>query len=157
MSPWETVGISEEELSEDLGKPAVDAMIDIRNLFITEEPLVTGYEWNDSLNKREIRITFSDGIDADWSRLDVSWYTSRAYKFHYGDSNDSHWRFDRHPNTHSPEKHFHRPPDANATEAEPSCITVEEPLLVARAVHQLWRRAINQASFELVNVAHNPP
>lgn len=157
MSLAESVGIPEEELAGDLGKPAIDVMVDIRNMFMEEEPFVADYEWNDPLNKREVRLTFSAGIDADWSRLDVTWYTSGAYKFQYIDSNDHQWRFDRHSNHHSPEKHFHVPPDAKSTTAIPSCITVEEPQLVARAVHQLWRRAFKQNAFDRVNTANNPP
>lgn len=157
MSSAESVGIPEEEIAGDLGKPAIGVMVDIRNLFIEAEPLLTGYEWNDPINKREVRLAFSDGIDAEWSRLDVTWYTSGAYKFHYSDSSDTHWRFDRHANHHSTEKHYHRPPDAESGTAVPSCITVEEPQLVARAVHKLWRRAIRQETFDRINTATNPP
>jgi len=32
------------------------------------------------------------------------------YSFHYVDSDGLNWRFDRHPNTHTPEIHFHRRP-----------------------------------------------
>ncbi len=157
MARSESVGIPEEEITGDLGKPAIDAMVAIRDLFIAEEPLFLEYEWNDSLNKRELRLAFSDGIDAASCRLDVTWYTSGAYKFHYSDVNEHHWRFDRHPNDHSAEKHFHVPPDAKSDAAIPSCITVEEPRLVARAVHKLWRRAIKEDSFDHLNVANNPP
>lgn len=157
MTRPESVGIPEEEIAGDLGKPAIDTMVDIRNLFIAEEPLLTEYDWNDPINKREIRLTFADGITADRCRLDVTWYASDAYKFHYSDSNDYHWRFDRHANHHSPEKHFHVPPDATSDTAIPSCITVEEPQLVARAVHKLWRRALLENSFDEVNNANNPP
>jgi len=156
-SPSKAVGIPEKELEGDIGTPDVDVMIDIRNLFLDEEPLVESYSWNDPIYKRELHIHLSEGIDAGWSRLDVTWYTSGAYKFHYVDENDQNWRFDRHPNNHSDEKHFHEPPDADARSAVRSCIQVEEPGLVARAVWNLWRRGMITSSFEQVNSAQNPP
>lgn len=156
-SPSGTVGIPEEELKGDIGTPDVDVMTDIRDLFLHEEPLVAGYSWNDPIYKRELQIHFSEGIDADWSRLDVTWYTSGTYKFHYVDENDRNWRFDRHPNDHSDEKHFHEPPDADSRSAVTSCILVEEPGLVARAVRKLWRRAVVTGSFDELNTAQNPP
>lgn len=156
-SPSGAVGIPEEELDGDIGTPDVDVMTDIRDLFLDEEPLVEDYAWNDPIYKRELHIHFSEGIDAGWSRLDVTWYTSGAYKFHYVDENDQNWRFDRHPNDHSDEKHFHEPPDADSKAAVPSCIQVEEPGLVGRAVMKLWRRAVETESFEQVNRAWNPP
>lgn len=156
-SPLGTVGIPEEELEGDIGTPDVDVMTDIRNLFLDEEPLIENYAWNDPIYKRELHIHFSEGIDADWSRLDVTWYTSGAYKFHYVDENDQNWRFDRHPNTHSEEKHFHEPPDVDSRSAVRSCIQVEEPELVARAVWKLWRRGVMTSSFEEANSGQNPP
>lgn len=155
--PSETVGIPEEELVGDIGPPDVDVMTDIRDLFLNEEPLVASYSWNDPIYKRELHIDFSEGIDANWSRLDVTWYTAGAYMFHYVDENDQNWRFDRHPNNHSDEKHFHEPPDADSSTAVTSCILVEEPGLVTRAVMKLWRRAVVTGSFDELNTARNPP
>lgn len=154
-APSETVGIPEAELDGDIGRPDVEVMIDIRDLFIAEEPLVTNYAWNDPIDKRALRIEFSTGIDAEWSRLDITWYTSGAYSFHYVDENDQHWRFDRHPNPHSAEKHFHEPPGADV--AVTSCISVVAPGLVARAVLKLWRRAVATGSFSALNTALDPP
>ena len=156
-SPSGVVGLPQEELDGDIGAPDVDVMTDIRDLFLDEEPLVERYAWNDPIDKRELHIRFSTGIDADWSRLDVTWYTSGAYKFHYVDENDRNWRFDRHPNNHSDEKHFHEPPDADSRSAVSSCIQVEEPGLVARAVMKLWRRAVESGTFAGMNSAGNPP
>lgn len=102
-------------------------------------------------------MTFADGLDgADTARLDVTWYASGAYRFHYVDETIN-WRFDRHPNPHSPEKHFHEPPSADSETAVASCITVEEPVLVARAVLKLWRRAYETGSLAELNRAENPP
>lgn len=156
-SPSGAVGISEDELEGDIGTPDVDVMTDIRDLFLDEEPLVDAYSWNDPIHKRELHIHFSEGIGADWSRLDVTWYTSGAYKFHYVDEHGQNWRFDSHPNDHSDEKHFHEPPNANSRAAVSSCIQVEEPGLVARAVMKLWRRGVVTGAFDELNTEANPP
>ncbi|MDZ7730698.1 MAG: hypothetical protein U5K37_06915 [Natrialbaceae archaeon] len=156
-SPSGSLGIPDEELTGDIGRPDVDVMMDIRDLFLEEEPLMVSYSWNDPIAKRELHILLSEGIDANWSRLDVTWYTTGAYTFHHVDENDQNWRFDRHPNTHSSEKHFHEPPAADSRSATPSCIEVEEPGLVARAVLKMWRRAVVAGSVAELNTARNPP
>lgn len=156
--PVGAVGIPQEELDGDIGRPDVGVMADIRDMIIQEEPLASSFAWNDPVHRRQLYIEFSEGIgDVDWSRLDVTWYTAGAYKFHYVDEHDNNWRFDRHPNPHSPEKHFHEPPDADSNAAVRSCISVEEPRLVARAVLKLWRRAVMSGSFDELNTARDPP
>lgn len=148
----------DEGLTTDVGAPDGTILRTIRNLFLKEEPLVEEAFFDNVLDPQTLHISFADGIgEALWSRIDVSWYRSGAYRFHYTDENDVNWRFDRHPNDHSPEKHFHEPPDAQSTTAQRSCIRVEEPRLVARAVLKLWRRAYDTDSFEQLNTAQNPP
>lgn len=147
-----------DEITGDIGAPDASDMRLIRNLFLADEPLVETATFDSVLHPNEFRIRFTDGVgDAEWCRLDITWYTSGAYRFHYVDSEGMNWRFDRHPNTHSPEKHFHEPPNGNAKATQPSCITVEEPRLVARAALQLWRRAYTNRSFTELNTAHDPP
>jgi hypothetical protein len=68
------------------------------------------------------------------------------FSFHYVDSDDINWWFDRYPNTHSPEILFHPPPDAATAAAEPPCIDVSEVSLIARAVHAIWRAAYRLAT-----------
>lgn len=151
-------GISPDELAGDVGAPDVPVMQLIRDLFLQIEPLVETAAFDSALSPNEVRIRFADGIgDASWCRLDCTWYASGAYRFHHVDSNGIDWRFDRHPNDHSPETHFHEPPDADSRSAVESCIDVREPRLVARAVLQLWRRAYDTGSFSALNTAQNPP
>ena len=158
MPSDDEAGIPPAERSADLGSPDVTTMRHIRELFDREEPLVETAQFDSVLDPLEVQIQFTDGIDdADWCRLDVTWYKSGAYRFHYVDDRDVHWRFDNHPNPHSPEKHFHRPPNAPAETAERSCIQVEEPRLVARAVLKLWRRAYETGDLSHLNTASNPP
>ncbi|SDQ20390.1 hypothetical protein [Natronobacterium texcoconense] len=153
-----TPGIPPKERSSDLGTPDVSVMRRIRDLFAGEEPLVETAQFDSVLDPQEVRICFADGIGAaDWCRLDVTWYTSGAYRFHYVDETGVNWRFDNHPNPHSPLRHFHEPPDAEPDTAVSSCIEVEESRLVARAVLKLWRRAYEHDDFEHLNVADNPP
>jgi hypothetical protein len=79
------------------------------------------------------------------------------YSFHYVDSDDINWHFDRHPNTHSPDIHYHPPPKAATTAAEPSCIDVTEVSLVTRGVHGMWRAAYETGDLNRLNSASNPP
>lgn len=151
-------GVPAGELAGDVGAPDVAVMQSIRDLFVRMEPLVEEAAFDSVLTPRELRVRFADGIgSADWCRLDATWYASGAYRFHHVDANGVDWRFDRHPNDHSPEKHFHEPPDADSTTAVESCIEVEEPRLVARAVSKLWRRAYDDGTFSVLNDAADPP
>ncbi|ELY67097.1 hypothetical protein [Natrinema versiforme] len=158
MDRDESGGIPPEERTTDLGAPDVTTMRRLREFFRQAEPLVETAEFDDVLDPQELRVEYGDGIGAaEWCRLDITWYKSGAYRFHYVDGNDVNWRFDRHPNSHSPEKHFHEPPDAPAETAARSCIEVEEHRLVARAVAKLWRRAYEQDDPSILNTATNPP
>ena len=152
------IGIPAGELTGDVGPPDVPIMRAIRRVFQRDEPLVDDASFDNVLQPQELQLQFRDGIGtAETCRLDITWFRSGAYRFHYSDSADRHWRFDRHPNPHSPERHFHPPPDAPAHTAAGSCIEVVEPALVARAVHQLWRRAYETESLANLNTANNPP
>lgn len=151
-------GIRHTELTGDIGAPDVTELRTIRDVFRRGEPLLADEAFDSVLSPRELRLSFDDGIgNADRARIDVVWYTSGAYSFHYTDSADVNWRFDRHPNPHSPEMHFHAPPDAESHAAQRSCIIVTEPRLVARAVLKLWRRAYETDSVAEINAAENPP
>lgn len=158
MNRDEAGGIPPEERTADLGAPDVTTMRHLRDFFVREEPLVETAGFDSVLDPQEIRLEYTDGIaTAEWCRLDITWYKSGAYRFHYTDETGVNWRFDRHPNPHSPAKHFHEPPNAPAETATRSCIRVEEPGLVARAVAKLWRRAYEQDEFSILNTADNPP
>ncbi len=57
--------------------------------------------------------------DVETARLDVHWFTTDDYYFHYiEDRGDEHYqcRWDRHPKTDAPRTHFHPPPDAGTAE-----------------------------------------
>ncbi|WP_394353983.1 hypothetical protein [Haloarcula sp. JP-L23] len=146
------------ELAGAVGPPDVTIMRRIRTLFLEAEPLVEATSFDSVLHPQELTIQFEDGIGtADQCRLDVTWFRSGAYRFHYVDTEEVNWRFDRHPNTHSPAKHFHEPPEAHSETAVASCITVDDPSLVARAVLKLWRRAYEMDDLEVLNTASDPP
>jgi hypothetical protein len=146
------------ELSGDFGPIYLPALQRIRDLWIDLEPLVAETEYDDQVAPTELRIELADGLGAaETARLDIQWSTLDNYSFHYVDSSDVNWRFDRHPNTHSPDRHFHPPPDAGADTAEPSCIHVGEVSLVARAIHKLWRVAYESGDIDRLNTLSNPP
>ncbi|ELY26528.1 hypothetical protein C500_15235 [Natrialba magadii ATCC 43099] len=75
----------------------------IRDLWLELEPLVDATSYDDVVAPTELQISLSDGLgDADAARLDIQWSELGMYSFHYVDGEDVNWRFDRHPNTHSP-------------------------------------------------------
>jgi len=126
-----------------------------RDVFL-EEPLVERAEFDDLTNPRELRVRLSDGVTSEGS-FTVRWSARGYYSVHYSEEKDVQFRFDRHPNPHSPQKHFHPPPDASTQDAEPSCIEVETDELVARAVLKLWRRWYESDGDEYPNSGKKPP
>lgn len=130
----------------------------IRDLWLDLEPLVETTAYDDIVSPTELHVELADGLGtADAARLDIQWSELDMYSFHYVDTDDVNWRFDRHPNTHSPEMHFHPPPDASTAAAEPSCIDVTEVSLVTRAVHAMWRAAYENEDIARLNSLSNPP
>ncbi|WP_353635473.1 hypothetical protein ABSL23_16675 (plasmid) [Halobacterium sp. NMX12-1] len=142
----------------EFGPIYLPALQRIRDLWLELEPLVDETGYDDVVAPTELQISLSDGLaDAQSARLDIQWSELGMYSFHYVDSDDVNWRFDRHPNTHSPEIHFHSPPEATTMEAEPSCIDVTDVSLVTRAVHAMWRAAYEKRDLDRLNSASNPP
>lgn len=89
---------------------------------------------------------YPDAIAA--ARLDVRWFTTGDFSFHYIEAHDDggRWecRWDRHPNTHDARLHFHQPPTATETTALdlPSLHPLEVYSTVLTAIEQrlegLW-------------------
>lgn len=120
--------------------------------------MVDATVYDDVVAPTELQISLSDGPDdAESARLDIQWSELGMYSFHYVDTEDINWRFDRHPNSHSPEIHFNPSPDAATTAAEPSCLGVSEGSLVTRAVHAMWRAAYENDDIARLNSASNSP
>ncbi|MDY6775305.1 MAG: hypothetical protein SV253_04400 [Halobacteria archaeon] len=126
------------------------------------EPLATA-ELDGFLSPDVLRIRLDDGIgDAQSSRIDVVWTVHDDYNIHYTDDAGRDFRWDLHPHEYprpADDRHFHPPPDASTDtdDVEESCIQVSEIELVARAVHELWRRAYETGSMDGVNGYSNPP
>jgi len=146
----------EEDVDGDIGQLDELALDEIRTVFETQEPLVTEVGFPSLIDPQELQVQFRTGIgDTDDARLGVRWFRTGYYAFHYTDSSRD-FRWDSHPKAGAPDRHFHPPPDAASGDPEPSCITIEEPELVARAVHKLWRRAFDTSSPATLNTADNP-
>lgn len=142
----------------EFGTIYLPALRRIRDLWVDLEPLVVDTGYDDLVHPTELRVVLSDGIGgADSARIDIQWSELDNYSFHYTDSTGVNWRFDRHPNTHSPERHFHPPADGGTGDPEPSCIRVDEVSLVTRAVHKLWRAAYERGDPKRLNSLSNPP
>jgi hypothetical protein len=92
----------------------------------------------------------------------VRWTTVGDYNVHYSDTSDRNLRWDIHPHefsTPSGDQHLHPPPDASNVDedVEPSCIDADRVALVARAVHLLWRQALDEDTLDNINAGTNPP
>ena len=155
---------SQEESHSLRGPSDRPALLAIRNLFNSEEPLATA-ELDDLLNPSVLNVQYSDGLlAAEWSRIDVQWTTRDDYKYHYTDAVDVNFRWGKHPHNddyvHVPGlEHYHPPPDAssNPSDVEDSCIKQRPEILVTRAVIKLWRTAYHSQSLDLLNAGKNPP
>jgi hypothetical protein len=150
--------MTDADRTGEFGAIYLPALQRIRNLWVDMEPLVADTGYDDPIAPTELFIKLSDGLgDADTARFDIQWSEVDNYSFHYVDSTGMNWRFDRHPNTHSPDTHFHPPSDALTPAAEPSCIHVTEVSLVTRAVIAMWRAAYGSGDCERLNSLSNPP
>jgi len=128
---------NDERMDGSFGAVDTTSLVAIREVFF-EEPLVDSAELDDITNPRELIISLSDGVDS-LGKFTIKWSINGNYSIHYSEE-DVDFRFDHHPNPHSPMKHFHPPPDASREGAEKSCIGVELDELVARGVLKAWRR-----------------
>ena len=140
------------------------ALITIRDVFNTEEPLATA-QLDDFLDPQTLEVRFDDGLcEAENARIDIQWTTRDDYKFHYTDSQEVNFRWDKHPHDGDYVRvtgieHYHPPPDASSdpTAVEDSCITQSPEILVTRAVLKLWRVAYHTDSWSPLNAGSNPP
>lgn len=138
------------------------SLFDFRAEFERLEPMATG-EVDDPIDPTTVTISLADGIgSASSARLDVRWTTVDDYNVHYTDSDGRNLRWDVHPHDFprpTDDHHFHPPPTASSVsdDVEASCIEVSEVILVARAVHVLWRLAYDRGGFEKINAVENPP
>lgn len=148
----------EEDVDGSLGPLDEFALDEIRRVFQRQDSLVTEAGFPSLIDPQEIQVHFKDGIgDAAQARFDIRWFRSGHYTFHHTDPVGQDFRWGYHPKEGAPDKHFHPPPDPDQTTPVSSCITVEQPELVARAVHKLWRRAFDTGTLTDVNTAENPP
>lgn len=139
------------------GSVDYQALKRIRDIFLQNEPLVSHHKLGARLDPRpELTITVSEEFGSCQSgRFDIVWTERDCYNFHYTERDGIDFRFDRHPEPNSQEKHFHEPPDADTR--LPSCIEVEAVEVVTRGVLKCWRTALERDDPSLVNAQSNPP
>ncbi|MEZ3114818.1 hypothetical protein RYH80_02655 [Halobaculum sp. MBLA0147] len=148
----------DEDDARDVGSLDVAATRRVGRVFERVDGLVERAALDSPLEPTAVVVEFGDGIGAaTWARIEARWFDTGAYNVHHVDESGRNFRFDRHPKPGVPTAHFHPPPEAESGAAEPSCISVEEPPVVARAVHRLWRRAYDTGDVERLNAAENPP
>ncbi len=154
--------------SGDIESHALRGAIDVtkldafREAFTTIEPMASG-AIDDRLNPRELRLTIPYGVEeVDTTTFTVRWTTVDDYNIHYSDSSERNLRWDIHPHDFSAppdHRHFHPPPDASSADDKVSESCLGEPSvdLVARAVHLLWRQALDEGSLTDINAGTNLP
>ena len=126
------------------------------------EPLASG-SLDDPVSPGELRLQLDDGIgEATTATLTVRWSVQADYSVHYTDDTRRNLRWDVHPHEYTApdgDEHYHPPPNASGgdNDVAASCIGVTELVLVARAVHQLWRAWYDGGSVDPLNDAINPP
>lgn len=143
---------------------AIDAgaLQDFRFEFERLEPLASG-SLVDPVSPQELRLQLDDGIgEATTATLTVRWSVQNDYNVHYSDDTGRNLRWDVHPHEYTDsdgEGHYHPPPNASSDDdnVEASCIRVTELVLVARAVHQLWRVGYDTGSVDPLNDVAKPP
>jgi hypothetical protein len=143
-----------EGYTGEFGEISLSSLKIIRDMFVEYEPLVEE-AFLDEFNPQELRIYYSEGFE-EAGRFDVRWSRKNSYNFHYTEGDSLDFRYDRHPNQHSPEKHFHPPENESSEDAVGSCIQVEQDRLVSLAVIQLWRETWENGDLRLLNRG-NPP
>lgn len=144
--------------SGEFGPIYLPALQRVRDLWLQREPFVDDSGYDDPVDPSMLWIELSDGLlDASSARIDIRWSELGNYSFHYVETDGVNWRFDRHPNPHSPDRHFHPPPDAATADAESSCIQVEEVSLVTRAVDKQWKLVYETGDLGGLNGLSNPP
>jgi hypothetical protein len=127
-----------------------------RDAFTTIEPMASG-EIDDRFDPRNLRLTTPYGVDeATQTVFTVRWTTVGDYNIHYSDSSGRDLRWGHHPHTFAapPDaRHFHPPPDASSadTHVEASCLETASIAVVARAVHLLWRQAVDEGTLANIN------
>ena len=143
---------------------AIDAgaLHDFRAEFERLEPLASG-SLDDPVSPSELRLQLDDGIgEATTATLTVRWSVEDDYNVHYSDETGQNLRWDVHSHEYTApdgDGHYHPPPNASSDDddVEASCIRVIELVLVARAVHQLWRAGYDSGSVDPLNDVTNPP
>jgi hypothetical protein len=145
-------------------RSAIDpgALSDFRVEFERLEPLAGG-SVDDPVNPTGLRLQLGDGIgEATRATIIVRWSVGDDYNVHYSDDTGRTLRWDVHPHEYTDpagDAHYHPPPNASTDDddVDASRLRVTETVLVARAVHQLWRAGYESGTTGPLNDATNPP
>jgi hypothetical protein len=139
----------------ETGSPDLKRLQMAQTVATEYEPLVSKATFDSAIDPQTLQLSVDAGIRAETGRFDVTWTEKGYYKYHYTEGEEFNYRYDRHPRSAVPEKHFHEPPDASH-DAVPSCIEVEVVPLVTLAVLQLWRDTVESGDVGRLQQP-NPP
>lgn len=132
-----------EDITGSIGPVDRSSLRQVRELLLEEEPLAESVAFDDPVNTTELVVSFAVGFDAE-GRLEITWWESGAYRYHYTEPEGIDVRFDNHPKSGVPDAHFHPPPEAGT--AVPSVLRgTTQPQVVTRAVLSQWRKAVVEA------------
>ena len=129
-----------DDITGPVGSVDLPVLQQIQTLLIEQEPLVESTRFDDPINPTELVVEFTLA-DRSHSRLEVTWWQTGAYRFHYTESDGINFRYDNHPKSAVPDAHFHPPPNAGL--AESSFLgSATRPLVITRAIVTRVREAI---------------
>ena len=129
-----------DRLATPIGPVSHPVLQQIREIFLTEEPLLETTQFDTPVSPSELVIECQSGLDAP-GRFEITWWEAGAYRFHYTEPDGVDFRFDRHPKDGAPETHFHPPPDAGPADSSLLAGT-NQPQVVARVILSQWRIAV---------------
>lgn len=139
----------------ETGTPDLKRLQTARAVATEHEPLVSQATFDSPVDPQTLHLSMDAGIRAESGRFDVTWTDNGYYRYHYTEGEEFNYRYDRHPRTDVPEKHFHEPPDAGHDAILP-CIEVEVVPLVTLAVLQLWRDTVESGDLDHLQQPHPP-
>ncbi len=129
-----------DDFAGPVGPVSYPVLVQIRDLLLSEEPLVSTTAFDNPVNPTELVVELSAGLDSP-GRFEITWWEQEAYRFHYTEPEGLNFRFDSHPKDGAPAAHFHPPPAAGR--AEPSFLDgISQSQVVTRAVMTRWRTAL---------------
>lgn len=119
---------------------------------LAADPLIGDTEFDPDLYEprllRGVLGTDQYPVDVTTARLDIRWFTTGDFSFHYvetrGENETWECRWDRHPNPHNTRLHFHEPPtgaditDLDLTSVHPLEVYATVLTAIEHRIEAVW-------------------